>query len=126
MNGVVKLLLFQSTNTQRITLTKNENGSWLISKEWRHNANEPWVQGKGITIPQRYVQSLGELLLSDGLGDVISRRGIEYIEDDEGVEKGDFNRGYKKNYNKGANNWRKTYANYRKQNPVGRHLPEIC
>ena len=114
MEGI-KVLLFQSTTTQRLTLTKNPDGSCLLSKEWRKDFMEPWVQGKGITIPAQYVSSIGQLLMSNV--EEVTKYGfdcIERVDNSEREEKGDFTN--KKN----SHNWRKTYFNYRKQNPLGR------
>ena len=107
----MKILLFQTSDTQRVTITKNEDGSWLLSKEWRHNNQEPWILGKGVLLPKQHVKAIGSLLetgyLSDDLVDCFS-----YI---EGDEKSDFNR------NQNPNNWNKTYTNY-KQNTMGKSV----
>lgn len=90
----VKVLLFQSSRTQRVTLTKLEDGAFLLSKEWRRGIDEPWIQGKGIKLPVIGGISMGErlgMLLASGMsGDIIAEQGLEYIEDEEGVEKSDF------------------------------------
>ena len=119
----MKILLFQTSRTQRVTATKNENGSWLLSKEWRHNDNEPWVQGKGFLVPKKHVKAVGSLLESEGAEDVLLNNRFERIEV-EGDGKGDYNSNSAKktnNYQK-TNNWHKTYANYRATHPLGRSV----
>ena len=111
----MKMVLFQTSSTQRVTATQNEDGSWLLSKEWRHNTNESWIQGKGITLPKQHVRAIGLLLESDG----VENDGFEFINDSEGVEESDFN---KSTHKENTNNWHQTYAHYRQQNPVGRVL----
>ena len=44
-------LIFASSSTQRLVASKNEDGSWLLSKEWRKSADEEWKCGKGILLP---------------------------------------------------------------------------
>ena len=56
----MKILLFQTSDTQRVTITKNEDGSWLLSKEWRHNNQEPWILGKGVLLPKQQVKAIGK------------------------------------------------------------------
>ena len=115
----IKLLLFQSSRTQRLTLTKNLDGSCLLSKEWRKTPNEEWIQGKGIMIPTQYVFPIGKLLASNVMESVIAEFGFDYLEHNEGVEKGDFKK-EDKNYNKGAYNWRNKSINYYRQGSLGR------
>lgn len=57
-----RLVLFENSNTQRVSVQINDNGSVLISKDWRKTPDGEWMQGKGINIPQKYLDDLGELL----------------------------------------------------------------
>ena len=110
----MKVLLFQTSSTQRVTATQNEDGGWLLSKEWRHNIQEPWMQGKGITIPSKYVQDIS-ILMGAGIISESDPR-FEFIDENEGDGKSDFNTTtYKKD-----TNYRTSYTDYRKQNPLGR------
>ena len=60
----MRFLIGQLSKTQRLVIQSNPNGSWLLSKEWRKLSNQPWIQGKGITLPnfQNIPQRLGKLL----------------------------------------------------------------
>lgn len=76
----MRALIHQSSSTQRIVAQPNEDGSWLLSKEWRKQPDDPWIQGKGINLPYSYVaQKLGRLLM----GEKIS--GVEWLDDMKGV-----------------------------------------
>lgn len=62
----MRALVHQSSSTQRLVAQSNEDGSWLLTKEWRKDKNDPWIQGKGISLPQAAVaQKLGKLLTGD-------------------------------------------------------------
>lgn len=60
-------IICQTSNTQRVVAESHPDGSWLLSKEWRKNADEEWIQGKGISLPvingQSTAQKLGRMLL---------------------------------------------------------------
>ena len=77
----MKVLLFQTSSTQRVSVTHLDNGDWLISKEWRKVPENPWVQGKGVRIPKAYVKDLAQLLNSDDIPNVIADMGLKYLEE---------------------------------------------
>ena len=68
----MKQIVFQASNTQRVAVEPYPDGSWLLSKEWRKNADEDWVQGKGIHLPivkgQSTAHKLGKILM-EGAGE---------------------------------------------------------
>ena len=57
-----RFVLFENSNTQRVSIQINDNGDMLLSKDWRRTPNCKWIQGKGINIPKQYLSDLGELL----------------------------------------------------------------
>lgn len=73
----MKQVIFQASNTQRVTAESYTDGSWLLSKEWRKQSGDDWIQGKGIYFPvingQPSVIKLGQILLKgageDGTSD---------------------------------------------------------
>lgn len=56
-----KFVLHSNTSTQRITVTLGEHSS-LISKEWRKNKEGSWMTGKGITVPNVELITLGKIV----------------------------------------------------------------
>ena len=66
----MKYLVYQFSNTQRLVATKKKPGDWLLTKEWRTSAKEPWRIGKGIALPRvadgSIANDLGYLLVNDG------------------------------------------------------------
>lgn len=73
----MKQIVFQTSDTQRVAIESYSDGSCLISKEWRKQADDDWIQGKGIHLPviddQPTAVKLGRILLKgvgeDGTGD---------------------------------------------------------
>lgn len=57
-----RLVLFENSSTQRVSVQINDNGDVLISKDWRKTPDGEWMQGEGINIPKQYLDDLGELL----------------------------------------------------------------
>lgn len=76
----MKIVLFQSSNTQRVTADIKGN-EVLLTKEWRKSSNEiEWNTGKGITLPRNSLITLGELLScksSSELKSLLSQNNIE-------------------------------------------------
>lgn len=68
----MKQIIFQASSTQRVTVESYSDGSWLLSKEWRKQADDDWIQGKGIHLPvidgQPTAIKLGRILLK-GVGE---------------------------------------------------------
>lgn len=58
----MKFVLFQNSNTQRITVNIQEDNTVLFSKEFRKSTLEEWKIGKGITVPINHIVFLGKLL----------------------------------------------------------------
>ena len=77
---MLKMLVHQSSSTQRIVAQRNDDGTWIISKYWRKTVNDEWTQGKGIELPvvngKQTSQQLGKMLVADGKID-----GAKIIED---------------------------------------------
>lgn len=67
----MKQIVFQTSDTQRVAVESYSDGSWLISKEWRKQADDDWIQGKGIHLPiingQPTAYKLGQILMK-GVG----------------------------------------------------------
>lgn len=95
----MKVLLFQTSRTQRVTATRFDNGDWLLSKEWRKSVDDEWLQGKGIMLPKHAINTLGTLLESDGTHSTITSLGLKYLEENEGEIKSDFNQTSSNNWN---------------------------
>lgn len=78
---MLKMLVHQPSQTQRVVAQRNDDGSWVISKYWRKTANDEWTQGKGIELPivdgKQTSQRLGKMLIADGKVD-----GVEVISDE--------------------------------------------
>lgn len=68
----MKQIVFQASSTQRVTVEQVDDGSCLLSKEWRKQADDDWIQGKGIHLPvidgQPTAVKLGRILLK-GVGE---------------------------------------------------------
>lgn len=68
----MKQIVFQASSTQRVVAEPYLDGSWLLSKEWRKQADDDWIQGKGIHLPviegQPTAVKLGRILLK-GVGE---------------------------------------------------------
>ena len=58
----MKIVLFQSSDTQRVAINIEKKDSLLISKEWRRNTNEDWKIGKSIEIPHDKLESVQKVL----------------------------------------------------------------
>ena len=63
----MKQIVFQASSTQRVVAEPYPDGSCLLSKEWRKQADDDWIQGKGIHLPvidgQPTAFKLGRILL---------------------------------------------------------------
>lgn len=57
----MKFVIFQSSNTQRVTVNIQEN-EVLLNKEFRKSSEEDWRIGKGITLPKDKLVLLGDIL----------------------------------------------------------------
>lgn len=57
----MKFVIFQSSNTQRVTVNIQEN-EVLLNKEFRKSSDEDWKIGKGITLPKDKLVLLGDIL----------------------------------------------------------------
>lgn len=58
----MKIVLFQSSDTQRVAINIEKENSILISKEWRKNTNDDWKLGKSIEIPHDKLESVQKVL----------------------------------------------------------------
>lgn len=57
-----KMILFTNSATQRVVAQATEQGTILISKEWRKTEQDEWTLGKGIEFPRHVLIRLGTLL----------------------------------------------------------------
>ena len=90
-------LIYAPSATQRLVAQQNEDGSWLLSKEWRKSANEEWKQGKGISLPIVAGISTAKLLANVLIGKQETERVWEDVKRDSYTHKN-----YADTYNRGA------------------------
>lgn len=72
----MKLVLFQSSNTQRVTVSIQDD-EVLLTKEFRKSSEDDWKIGKGLTLPKDRLVLLGDILS----GKVTDLSGLETKEE---------------------------------------------
>ena len=64
---MLKMLVHQPSNTQKIEAIRSEDGTWLISKYWRKSKEDEWQLGKGIEFPAQAAKRLGNILINNNV-----------------------------------------------------------
>lgn len=72
----MRIILFQKSETQRVSLKSHTPNSILISKEWRKTKKDIWNTGKGIEIPINQIPNLKRKL------EVFYQKGVQQNETD--------------------------------------------
>ena len=82
----MKFVLLQSSNTQRVTATiNNQDNTVILNKEYRRSSKELWKVGKGIKLSFESVLRLSDLLNSsdeETIYNLISQNFCELLEEE--------------------------------------------